>query len=125
MCVVGGAVLHAQTLLLLLGAGAKTHKVIIEATIHNQACYSSMHVWPPQLLIAPALAPTSSCCSTPAIAPCRPTRSSSFSRAQQDYLERFKELILTASGLDMQPARNSQPLPLLLDPRQQLLLTAA
>jgi hypothetical protein len=42
----------------------------------------------------------------------------------QDYLERFKELILTASGLDMQPARSAQPLPLGPD-RRQLLLTAA
>jgi curved DNA-binding protein CbpA len=42
----------------------------------------------------------------------------------EDYLERFKELILTASGLDMQPARSAQPLPLGPD-RRQLLLTAA
>lgn len=42
----------------------------------------------------------------------------------EDYLERFKELILTASGLDMQPARGSQPL-LLMGDRYQLLLTAA
>jgi hypothetical protein len=44
----------------------------------------------------------------------------------QDYLERFKELILTASGLDMQPARSAQPLSLpCLPDRRQLLLTAA
>lgn len=42
----------------------------------------------------------------------------------EDYLERFKELILTASGLDMQPGRAAQPLPLGPD-RRQLLLTAA
>jgi len=44
--------------------------------------------------------------------------------ALQDYLERFKELILTASGLDMQPGRTAQQLPLTSD-RRQLLLTAA
>lgn len=43
--------------------------------------------------------------------------------ALQDYLERFKELILTASGLDMQPAR-AQPFSLGPE-RRQLLLTAA
>lgn len=42
----------------------------------------------------------------------------------QDYLERFKELILTASGLDMQPGRAAQPLPVAPE-RRQLLLTAA
>ena len=42
----------------------------------------------------------------------------------QAYLERFKELILTASGLDMQPGRAAQPLHLPAD-RRQLLLTAA
>jgi hypothetical protein len=41
----------------------------------------------------------------------------------EDYLERFKELILTASGLDMQPGR-SHTLPAPAD-HQQLLLTAA
>lgn len=47
-----------------------------------------------------------------------------FGSSLQDYLERFKELILTASGLDMQPARSAQPLPLGPE-RRQLLLTAA
>lgn len=42
--------------------------------------------------------------------------------ALQDYLARFKELILTASGLDMQPAR-TQHLP--SSDHRQLLLTAA